>query len=224
MSKCVPPDFAPLQSTSSQPSASQARGSSSVENSSCPGGTESYTATASSLDCRLINRSKRTRSCGVKLATRGRTSSAVIGLAITEFYQHPPVASQQADISSVTECHASNRAGLANMISSSLCVAVQAARAAKGLDGPLLRSATRVKTTARVCLETCYARPLSKWADAAPSGATDPKSRATTERVAVPISQASFWTLRNEIKHPDFRPRHLLETSVCIRGLTERRE
>ena len=88
--KCVPADLAALQPTSSQPSASHASGSSSLENSSRLGGKARYASFSSAPGRTLRKRRRRTRSCGVRQATRGRMSSAVRDLPINVFYQTPP--------------------------------------------------------------------------------------------------------------------------------------
>jgi len=94
-SERVPTNFASLQPTSSQPSASHSSGSSSVENSSRPGGAAAYAIAALTPGEAAINRSSRTRSRGARPATRGRMSSAVIGLAIGRFYQTPALTGRQ---------------------------------------------------------------------------------------------------------------------------------
>ncbi len=84
-SKCVPADFAPPQPTFSQPSPSHASGSSSLENSSGAGGATRYKAAASAPGGAVINLRRRTRSLGVRHATRGTISSAVTVLAMLRF-------------------------------------------------------------------------------------------------------------------------------------------
>jgi hypothetical protein len=75
--KRVPTDFATVQWTSSQPSASHANRSSSLENSPFRGGRARYRSRSSAAGRALMKRRSRRRSSGDKQSTRGKISSAL---------------------------------------------------------------------------------------------------------------------------------------------------
>ncbi len=75
--KCVPTDFAAVQRTSSQPSASHANRSSSLENSSLRGGWARYISRSSAAGRALMKRRRRRRSSGDRQSTKGKMSSAL---------------------------------------------------------------------------------------------------------------------------------------------------
>jgi len=75
--KCAPADFAPVQRTSCQPSASHDNRSSSLENSLFRGGRARYRSRSSAAGGALMKRRSRRRSSGDKQSTKGKISSAL---------------------------------------------------------------------------------------------------------------------------------------------------